>query len=851
MHEDVDNDEEEVILDRRTLIHQPNNSNSLSNSGPILLGVNRFNIKVYDDPIKLSRAKTILLAVTCIAIGMLTGLLGPTFLFLSQRMPANLSAVIWLIGIKAIGFLIGSFLSVYLYAWFNVCCLLGLSCLAISFGVCSLPLITDLATFYLTSLILGIGLGISYNGIDVLYNRLWTRSSLASIRWLHLLVAFGAILSTSMLFPSNISNKNEISFTTVMTQPFRPRRQAVDEIANRLASLAPLTADDMLFNTTNTLNLSNLTYTTSELSSITTGTTIKHILKPVVVETDNLKQSNVAKPVPETGQSTVKPPCNKFFCCYNYNNTNQNETITNNPFSCYETDENPSNDCKNVLSFCKNSTLQICLLDKTNISCRIDQICVNDQKLNCSIQLINAAINASSFTTTTTVISTTTTIMTTILSTITTNVTTANTTVTPSTSTTTATTIPTTTTTTTTTATTIITTTIVSTTSTSTQVSTSTTTHRNKPSMAESDTDDLSKNLFVAKIHSFFSSITLIHLIYLLIAFLFFLLGISYSTLAMRGEGINASSTKPMNLNPLSLLFGNSHRTINNSISLLSDRSSLKFVLLLTIFYFIMTGIESSCIYLTYLFGSELKFQSYQCLLMQFLFIFGILLGRLIDILMDYGCFLFNTRITNRTKKQSDKFHLISIKFCILIRLILLFLICSTLSFSHLFQDNSTTKSSIPSIRMFYFIFFFMGLLIASLPTLILFWIERDLSLNDSLIRFILITITISEIIFPSFLFYTVKHVVLSYVFYLFIGSCLLLILFISILYTSKKWQRKQLYRILPTSMEMDEINVDNHSDDNNHDDNDDNYYLNNGRMNLNESKINIDSERIKGLKGH
>lgn len=47
---------------------------------------------------------------------------------------------------------------------FNVCCLLGLSCLAISFGVCSLPLINDLATFYLTSLILGIGLGISYNG---------------------------------------------------------------------------------------------------------------------------------------------------------------------------------------------------------------------------------------------------------------------------------------------------------------------------------------------------------------------------------------------------------------------------------------------------------------------------------------------------------------------------------------------------------------------------------------------------------------------------------------------------------------------------------------------------------------
>ncbi len=99
---------------------------------------------------------------------------------------------------------------------FNVCCLLGLSCLAISFGVCSLPLITDLATFYLTSLILGIGLAISYNGIDTLYNRLWTRPSLASVRWLHLLVAFGAILSTLMLFPSTFSTKNETLLTTAM-----------------------------------------------------------------------------------------------------------------------------------------------------------------------------------------------------------------------------------------------------------------------------------------------------------------------------------------------------------------------------------------------------------------------------------------------------------------------------------------------------------------------------------------------------------------------------------------------------------------------------------------------------------
>ncbi len=68
MHEDVDDDEEDVILDRRTLIHQSNETNSSSNSGPILLGVNRFNIKVYDDPIKLSQTKVILLSATCISI---------------------------------------------------------------------------------------------------------------------------------------------------------------------------------------------------------------------------------------------------------------------------------------------------------------------------------------------------------------------------------------------------------------------------------------------------------------------------------------------------------------------------------------------------------------------------------------------------------------------------------------------------------------------------------------------------------------------------------------------------------------------------------------------------------------
>lgn len=68
MHEDVDDEEEDIILDRRKLIHQPNDLSSTSNSGPILLGVNRFDIKVYDDPVKLSQAKVILLATTCVSI---------------------------------------------------------------------------------------------------------------------------------------------------------------------------------------------------------------------------------------------------------------------------------------------------------------------------------------------------------------------------------------------------------------------------------------------------------------------------------------------------------------------------------------------------------------------------------------------------------------------------------------------------------------------------------------------------------------------------------------------------------------------------------------------------------------
>lgn len=48
---------------------------------------------------------------------MFSGLLGPTFPFLAQNMSTELSSVVWLIAVKAIGFLIGTCLSSYLYTW--------------------------------------------------------------------------------------------------------------------------------------------------------------------------------------------------------------------------------------------------------------------------------------------------------------------------------------------------------------------------------------------------------------------------------------------------------------------------------------------------------------------------------------------------------------------------------------------------------------------------------------------------------------------------------------------------------------------------------------------------------------
>jgi hypothetical protein len=168
--------------------------------------------------------------------------------------------------------------------------------------------------------------------------------------------------------------------------------------------------ENNLFNQSNDINI-----TTEFFPTPTTTTTTKVILKPSVVETDILKQSLAAKPSPLIDQSNLKSTCNKFFCCYHHNITNQNETIINNSFSCQEKDDNQSNDCKDILTFCQTSTSYACLIDKTDIRCRIDQICVNEKKPNCSIQLIETAIYSS--TSTTDVPSTTTNLTTTIMTT--------------------------------------------------------------------------------------------------------------------------------------------------------------------------------------------------------------------------------------------------------------------------------------------------------------------------------------------------------------------------------------------------------------------------------------------------
>ena len=179
---------------------------------------------------------------------MTVGLLGPTFIFLSQHMPADLSAIVWLIALKAMGFLVGTLVSAYLYVWSVLFHRLEISThsdssllrtrtkvqrvlrtrpsvfshqfchLLISFPHRSGHILPRCLHSRHRPLHLSQRYGRTIEGhvdssfalgIDTLYNRLWTRPSLASVRWLHLLVAVGAILSILMLRPSDLVSPNE------------------------------------------------------------------------------------------------------------------------------------------------------------------------------------------------------------------------------------------------------------------------------------------------------------------------------------------------------------------------------------------------------------------------------------------------------------------------------------------------------------------------------------------------------------------------------------------------------------------------------------------------------------------
>ncbi|CAF1172346.1 unnamed protein product [Adineta steineri] len=464
-------------------------------------------------------------------------------------------------------------------------------------------------------------------------------------------------------------------------------------------------------NDSNILSLSTLTQSFRGRRAISDNTTFvfnstskirKNITKPAVVSSDILAGTLYTKPNSDAEQLNEKSLCIQTYCCYDENNRN-------NTFTCQEQNKNQSDDCNTVLSSCRMLSTNICHINKINTWCRIMRICTNETTFNCTIEFIDTAINANRSSTiviikpNTTILSSTT---------VTTHITTVTST----------------------TATTTIRIPI---------------TYRKKPPTADSDNDDLSQNFFYLKIRLFFQTITSIHLLYLFLTCSFFLLGICYSILAMRGEGIN--SPLVINLNPLSLLILKPHyviHTSNTQASLLSDTSSFKFAILIILFYFILSGIESFCTYLTY------SFDKYR-------------------------------------KKQSN---LISIKFLILLRLIVLFVIC----FSNLFQLK------------IYFLFFSIGFLLTSLSSLILYWIERDLYLNEILIRFILYTIIISEMIIPLILFYKIDYFIQ---FYLFIGLALLIILFLLILYISKNWQTNRFYHLLSTSMDMNEMESQTNSD--------------------------------------
>ena len=263
---------------------------------------------------------------------------------------------------------------------------------------------------------------------------------------------------------------------------------------------------------------------------------------------------------------------------------------------------------------------------------------------------------------------------------------------------------------------------------------------------------------------------TSIHVIYLLLAFTFFLLFVFYSTLAMRADTDDLSSQ--VKCNPLQLFIVQCPLSTKTGSS--PDRSLLQLVLPLALFYLILSSIDHSSIYLTYLFGMHQTFQSTASLCIALFYLFG----RLADQCLNYGWILLG--------KPLD---FVSLKVSILLRLVVLFLLC----FSTLFQGTLT-------VQICYLTFFLLGFLVSSTASLMLLWIERDFNLTDSLCRFVLSTLLLGEMIAPLTFVHRLQSLLALY---FTIGSSLLLGVFLFVLYRSKQWPSNRSYRLLSTSMEM------------------------------------------------
>ena len=178
----------------------------------------------------------------------------------------------------------------------------------------------------------------------------------------------------------------------------RPRREATQDLATLLDEMSDTGEKENSLNDTLPFNKANET---------TTGSTVKPILKPSVVETEKLKQTLVVKPDSEKVEVSPKEKCVKSYCCYDRNNTNQNDTTPNVSFECPEQTTNRSSICKSVIAACQPLPGQVCQVNSTNLWCRINQVCGANKKPDCTLASIDTAIEASRTTTTTTALTST------------------------------------------------------------------------------------------------------------------------------------------------------------------------------------------------------------------------------------------------------------------------------------------------------------------------------------------------------------------------------------------------------------------------------------------------------------